>query len=73
MVSSKPEQDHWYVMVKMSFERQQYEVGNIMPQRGPLEDPDRLGPYLLVEAQDEIGAFSTASKILARLNLHPAP
>lgn len=71
MVNSELEQEHWHVAVEMHFERKQYVMGRITLQLD--QDPGRLGPYLLVKAQDEIGAFNVAQKILNRLQLHPAP
>ena len=61
---SKEEQPYWYVTVCMDYAKQQYTVDAVREQRLA---PDPLAPYVLIQAEDEIGAFNEASKSLHRL------
>ena len=64
-MSNKIEQPYWIVTVTLDGERFEYWGCNIIALPDPLTDIKP--PFLQVQADDEIGAFNEASKVLHRL------
>ena len=62
---SKEEKPYWYVTVKLDFAAKEYRGANVVKTPGiskPITEP-----YIQVQADDEIGAFNEAQKVLQRL------
>lgn len=65
---SKQEKPYWYVTVELDYAAKEYRGVNVVKAGNVAGGvtSDRT-PYVLVQADDEIGAFNEAQKILNRL------
>lgn len=61
---SKGEKLYWAVTVSIDYAAKEYRGANVV--RVP-DGVGPLGPYVQVQADDEIGAFNEAQKVLQRL------
>lgn len=61
---SKQEKPYWYVMVELDYAAKEYRGVNVVKTTAII---GQIEPYVLVRADDEIGAFNEAQKILNRL------
>lgn len=61
---SKEEKPWWVVTVEIDYAAKEYRGANVV--RVP-DGVGPLGPYIQVQADDEIGAFNEAQKVLQRL------
>ena len=62
---SKEEKPYWYVTVKLDFAAKEYRGANVVKTPGISIAVEK--PYVQVQADDEIGAFNEAQKVLQRL------
>ena len=62
---SKEEKPYWYVTVKLDFAAKEYRGANVFKPPGISIAVEK--PYVQVQADDEIGAFNEAQKVLQRL------
>ena len=62
---SKEEKPYWYVTVKLDFAAKEYRGANVVKTPGISIAVEK--PYIQVQADDEIGAFNEAQKVLQRL------
>lgn len=65
MVSRKEEQPYWVVTVSINYSDQTYWGAEVVKLPDPMTNI--RGPYVQVQAEDEIGAFNVAQKTLQRL------
>lgn len=62
---SKEEKPWWVVTVSVDYATKEYRGANVVTLPSPIVDIK--GPYVQVQADDEIGAFNEAQKVLQRL------
>lgn len=61
---SKEEKPYWAVTVEIDYFTKEYRGANVLKVPNGVGP---LGPYVQVQADDEIGAFNEAQKVLQRL------
>ena len=61
---SKEEKPWWVVTVSIDYATKEYRGANVVKVPNGVGP---LGPYVQVQADDEIGAFNEAQKVLQRL------
>ena len=61
---SKEEKPWWAVTVEIDYAAKEYRGANVVKVPNGVGP---LGPYVQVQAEDEIGAFNEAQKVLQRL------
>lgn len=69
---SKPEPEYWAVTVKVNYSAQTYWDAEVRRLPDPTNSAPLRGPYVQVEAFDEIGAFNEAQKVLRRMGFRLA-
>lgn len=65
-MSKDKDKPYWYVTVEMDYAAKEYRGINTIPST-PAVTINQQTPYVLVQADDEIGAFNEAQKVLQRL------